>query len=197
MDGRLVHVVNSNIQVGGGSMVWWWRLLPCAALFLRSTLASQLFSSLHFKVAIFPFSYLPEHLQLWASPLPLAPWGCGEAAILREVCAPLCNSWTELTVDLSSGGPMCQAFCFAVAWFTLEDVPPFREVTPRDSCEPCTFVIEKTIHWSGNRRHWLNDAFLYNIYLVLLLTICCLLKSAGLLVLGNLFGLSRKKFLIF
>lgn len=42
MDGRLVLIMNSNLQVAGGSMVWWWCLLLCDALFLYSTLVSQL-----------------------------------------------------------------------------------------------------------------------------------------------------------
>lgn len=112
-----------------------------------------------------PSSLLPERLWIRFGHPPCS-WLHRDARTVlfwgRFVLA-LCSSWTELAVDLSSGSPMCQVFCFAVACLTLENLPPFRGVTPRDSWELCTFVIEETVHWSGNRRRFLNDALLRNI----------------------------------
>lgn len=148
MVGRLFHIVNLNIQVGGRA----WSggdvcLLPCAALFLYFSLSA-------FQLSTCQGCYLPlplNYLSTCKSGLDICS-ALGSVGMRESCCFEigLCSSCAvfglNYTVDLSSGSPMCQVFCFAVAWLTLENVPAFRGVAVRDSWQPCTSVIKETTH---------------------------------------------------
>lgn len=56
---------------------------------------------------------------------------------------------------------MGQVLCSAVVRLTLEIVPPSGGVTHTWSC--ALWSLGEIIHSSGNRKHFLKDAFLYNI----------------------------------
>lgn len=130
-DGRLVHVVHSNIQVMRGP----WSgaglcspVLRCSSTPPLSPSSSAICIS---RLLSSPSSELLGHLQIRFRHLP-CPWLHRDAFFERGLCFPCASSWAELTVNLSSGSPTHQVFCFAVVRLTLENVPLFRGATPRE-----------------------------------------------------------------